>query len=118
MLVPAFKLELNNAILKGMATVGKCTALHCVIRPCRPLALTPVPPSLACPIARAVDGRHPSLACATSGGKVFLHSAHATGGELSASQYWTPLKRLASAWRIRRHRSMLPSWLGQSQGWG
>jgi Bardet-Biedl syndrome 2 protein len=81
MLVPAFKLELNNAILKGMATVGKCTALHCVHAPVPPLALTPVPPSLACPIARAVDGRHPSLACATSGGKVFLHSAHATGGE-------------------------------------
>lgn len=44
MLIPAFTLELNNPILKGLAAVGK------------------------------FDGRHPSLTCATAAGKVFFHS--------------------------------------------
>ena len=43
MLIPAFKLNLNNPILHGLATVGK------------------------------YDGKHPSLTCATSAGKVFIH---------------------------------------------
>jgi Bardet-Biedl syndrome 2 protein len=46
---PAFTLQLKNRIQPGLATVGK------------------------------FDGEHPSLACATSGGKVFLHSPHTSG---------------------------------------
>ena len=46
MLIPAFTLELNNPILKGLATVGK------------------------------FDGKRPSLTCATSAGKIFFHSPH------------------------------------------
>eukprot|EP00906_Rhabdomonas_costata_P038539 RCo054403 len=45
-LIPAFQLSLNNSILEGMATVAK------------------------------YDGKHPSLTCATSGGKVFVHNPH------------------------------------------
>ncbi|KAL1508789.1 hypothetical protein AB1Y20_004884 [Prymnesium parvum] len=46
MLIPAFKLELNNPILRGLAAVG------------------------------SFDGEHPSLTCATSAGKIFFHSPH------------------------------------------
>jgi len=46
MLIPAFKLELNNAILRGLAAIG------------------------------SYDGEHPSLTCATSAGKIFFHSPH------------------------------------------
>jgi len=46
MLIPAFNLDLNNPILRGLATVGK------------------------------LDGKHPSLTCATSAGKIFFHSPH------------------------------------------
>eukprot|EP00742_Colponemidia_sp_Colp-10_P006121 GILJ01006549.1.p1 GENE.GILJ01006549.1~~GILJ01006549.1.p1 ORF type:complete len:712 (+),score=127.24 GILJ01006549.1:705-2840(+) len=45
-LIPAFQLKLNNAILQGLATIAK------------------------------FDGKHPSMACGTSGGKVFVHSPH------------------------------------------
>jgi len=45
-MLPAFKLQLNNAILKGLAAVGK------------------------------YDGEHPSLTCATNAGKLFFHSPH------------------------------------------
>lgn len=46
MLIPAFQLHLNNPVLHGHATVGK------------------------------YDGKHPSLTCATSAGKIFIHSPH------------------------------------------
>ena len=46
MLIPAFTLELNNPILKGLTAVGK------------------------------FDGRHPSLTCGTNAGKIFFHSPH------------------------------------------
>jgi len=46
MLIPAFKLNLGNAIRKGMAAIGY------------------------------FDGTHPSLTCATDGDKVFIHSPH------------------------------------------
>uniref|UniRef100_A0A7S0L2Q7 Bardet-Biedl syndrome 2 protein homolog n=1 Tax=Coccolithus braarudii TaxID=221442 RepID=A0A7S0L2Q7_9EUKA len=45
-MLPAFKLQLNNAILKRLAAVGK------------------------------YDGEHPSLTCATNAGKIFFHSPH------------------------------------------
>jgi len=44
MLIPAFKLELNNPILRGLAAVG------------------------------SYNGDNPSLTCATSAGKIFFHS--------------------------------------------
>ena len=46
MLIPAFKLQLNNPILKGLVDVGK------------------------------YDGEHPSLTCATTAGKIFFHTPH------------------------------------------
>lgn len=46
MLIPSFKLQLNNPILKGLADVGK------------------------------YDGEHPSLTCATMAGKIFFHTPH------------------------------------------
>eukprot|EP01112_Ceratiomyxa_fruticulosa_P008405 TRINITY_DN2178_c0_g3_i1.p1 TRINITY_DN2178_c0_g3~~TRINITY_DN2178_c0_g3_i1.p1 ORF type:complete len:691 (+),score=149.61 TRINITY_DN2178_c0_g3_i1:135-2207(+) len=46
MLIPAFHLSLNNTILSGLVTVGK------------------------------FDGVHPSITCATSAGKLFVHSPH------------------------------------------
>tara|TARA_B110001452_G_scaffold141043_1_gene117280 strand:+ start:1700 stop:2617 length:918 start_codon:yes stop_codon:yes gene_type:complete len=46
MLIPAFELQLNNPILKGLADVGK------------------------------YDGEHPSLTCATMAGKIFFHTPH------------------------------------------
>eukprot|EP01006_Ploeotia_vitrea_P021632 TRINITY_DN54054_c0_g1_i1.p1 TRINITY_DN54054_c0_g1~~TRINITY_DN54054_c0_g1_i1.p1 ORF type:complete len:720 (-),score=84.74 TRINITY_DN54054_c0_g1_i1:1591-3750(-) len=45
-LVPAFTFDTNNPIQEGQATVGK------------------------------YDGKHPCLTCATSGGKVFIHTPH------------------------------------------
>lgn len=50
MLIPAFTLELNNPILRGLAAVGK------------------------------FDGKHPSLTCATAAGKIFFHSPHEKDG--------------------------------------
>eukprot|EP01012_Entosiphon_sulcatum_P024785 TRINITY_DN3001_c0_g1_i1.p1 TRINITY_DN3001_c0_g1~~TRINITY_DN3001_c0_g1_i1.p1 ORF type:complete len:716 (+),score=211.22 TRINITY_DN3001_c0_g1_i1:102-2249(+) len=52
-LIPAFAFALNNNIMEGMATVGK------------------------------YNGSHPCLTCATSGGKVFVHTPHERA-ELSA----------------------------------
>lgn len=46
MLIPAFKLQLNNPILKRLADIGK------------------------------YDGEHPSLTCATAAGKIFFHTPH------------------------------------------
>ena len=46
MLIPAFTIELNNPVLRGLVAVGK------------------------------FDGRHPSLTCGTSAGKIFFHSPH------------------------------------------
>jgi Bardet-Biedl syndrome 2 protein len=46
MLIPAFTLELNNPILRGLVSVGK------------------------------FDGRNPSLTCGTTAGKIFFHSPH------------------------------------------
>ena len=46
MLIPAFQLQLNNPILKGLADVGK------------------------------YDGEHPSRTCATMAGKIFFHTPH------------------------------------------
>ena len=46
MLIPAFTLELNNTILHKLVAVGK------------------------------FDGKHPSLTCGTSAGKIFFHSPH------------------------------------------
>ena len=46
MLIPAFKLNMGNEIMQGQVSVGY------------------------------FDGKHPSLTCATSAGKVFIHSPH------------------------------------------
>ena len=51
MLIPAFKLQLNNPILKGLVDVGK------------------------------YDGEHPSLTCATTAGKIFFHTPHDKSGQ-------------------------------------
>eukprot|EP00668_Euglena_longa_P011771 GGOE01014188.1.p1 GENE.GGOE01014188.1~~GGOE01014188.1.p1 ORF type:complete len:718 (-),score=178.66 GGOE01014188.1:160-2313(-) len=48
-LTPAFELSLKNSIQEGLATVAK------------------------------YDGKHPCLTCATSGGKVFMHTPHERG---------------------------------------
>eukprot|EP00607_Mallomonas_marina_P009864 CAMPEP_0182420674 /NCGR_PEP_ID=MMETSP1167-20130531/5644_1 /TAXON_ID=2988 /ORGANISM="Mallomonas Sp, Strain CCMP3275" /LENGTH=760 /DNA_ID=CAMNT_0024596939 /DNA_START=242 /DNA_END=2524 /DNA_ORIENTATION=+ len=48
--VPAFTLNVGNQIIKGLVTIGK------------------------------FDGKSPSLACATSGGKILLHSPHEGSG--------------------------------------
>ena len=45
-MIPAFKLQLNNPILRGLAATGK------------------------------YDGEHASLTCATTAGKIFFHSPH------------------------------------------
>ena len=50
MLIPAFKLQLGNEILVGKVCIGY------------------------------YDGKHPSLTCATSAGKVFIHSPHDRSG--------------------------------------
>jgi len=50
-MLPAFKLQLNNTILKGLVAVGK------------------------------YDGDHPSLTCATNAGKIFFHSPHEKGAD-------------------------------------
>ncbi|KAK3271121.1 hypothetical protein CYMTET_20509, partial [Cymbomonas tetramitiformis] len=47
MLIPAFQLHLSDPIFSGLACTGK------------------------------FDGKHPSLTCATSGGKIFMHNPHA-----------------------------------------
>ena len=47
-MVPSFKFTLNNTILPGCVTVG------------------------------LYDGRHPTLTCGTSGGKVLMHNPHRT----------------------------------------
>jgi len=46
MLIPTFRIQLNNAVLHQLVTVGK------------------------------FDGKHPSLACATSNDKIIIHSPH------------------------------------------
>jgi len=46
MLIPAFTIEINHPILRRLTTIGK------------------------------FDGKHPSLTCATSAGKLFFHSPH------------------------------------------
>jgi Bardet-Biedl syndrome 2 protein len=46
MLIPAFQLHLNVPILEGLVVVGH------------------------------YDGKHPCLTCATSAGKIFIHSPH------------------------------------------
>ena len=46
MLIPAFTLDLSNPVLRKLLTVGK------------------------------FDGKHPSLTCGTSAGKIFFHSPH------------------------------------------
>ena len=51
MLVPAFKLQLNNPILKGLVDVGR------------------------------YDGEYPSLTCATTAGKIFFHTPHDKSGQ-------------------------------------
>ena len=51
MLIPAFKLQLNNPILKGLVDVGK------------------------------YDGEYPSLTCATTAGKIFFHTPHDKSGQ-------------------------------------
>ena len=47
-MVPSFKFTLNSTILPGCVTVG------------------------------LYDGRHPTLTCGTSGGKVLMHNPHRT----------------------------------------
>ena len=51
MLSPVFTYNLNHAILHGLATVAKCKRY-------------------------LVDGTNPALVCATTGGKLFVHSPH------------------------------------------
>jgi Bardet-Biedl syndrome 2 protein len=69
-LLPAFEFDLKTPVQQGRVTIGKCefqglwaAGRACVRR-----------------VAGAVDGSHPSLACSTPGGKVFLHSPHNTAG--------------------------------------
>lgn len=65
MLIPAFELHLKNTVLTGLVCVGKCAYRAPVV----PLVRPPL-------TLLADDGKHPSLTCATSAGKVFLHSPH------------------------------------------
>ena len=53
-MIPAFHIKLNQQILPNLAVIGK------------------------------FDGKHPSLACATTGGRVLLHAPH-EGSQLSSS---------------------------------
>lgn len=55
MLIPAFTIKLNNQIQQGLVVVGK------------------------------FDGKYPALACATTGGKILLHSPH-EGNQSSDNQ--------------------------------
>ena len=87
MLIPAFKLELNNAILRGLVRAAALVRLHRNFR--APLGASPLLPCptgagadrlSASPASQAAvgsfDGEHPSLTCATSAGKIFFHSPH------------------------------------------
>lgn len=51
MLIPTFRIQLNNPVLQGLVTVGK------------------------------FDGKHPSLACATSTDNILIHSPHTRNDE-------------------------------------
>ena len=73
MLIPAFQLQLGHPIQHGQVCVGK------------------------------YDGKHPSLTCATSAGKVFLH-VFENGDEaiwMSERSGWNHLERVT-------HSNMLP----------
>ena len=76
MLIPAFTLQLNNSILTGKAVVGKCNGFLTFQLDFFSQLFFPV------------DGAHPALACATDGGKVFIHRYVLPEYILHATTYW------------------------------
>jgi hypothetical protein len=81
---PAFTIKLEQQILPGLVVTGKCKK-----------NLRYWYDSLLSVISRfngflLVDGKVPSIACATTGGKILIHSPHEvsnTSGHLSAIRY-------------------------------
>ena len=57
MLAPAFDFNLNHPCLNGLCTIAKCKSHNVTLY-------------------FVVDGVHPSLAMATSGGKILLHQPY------------------------------------------
>lgn len=68
MLIPAFRFNLRNTVLESLVTVGKCFLdLYFSYN--------------------LVDGKHPSLACGTNAGKIFIHSPHRSEDQENEIRY-------------------------------
>lgn len=66
MLIPAFQLNLNEKVQRAQATIGR------------------------------FDGKFPALACATVGGKVFLHQPHLHGANANQISYLNINKQISA----------------------
>ena len=58
MLVAAYDFKLNHQVPQGLVTISKCNIFALEIK--------------------IVDGIHPAMACATTGGKVLIHTPYAS----------------------------------------
>ena len=68
---PSFSLNLEQPIFQSQAVIGKCK------NTLNSLFLITITNFFIFTFTLCiVDGKHPSLACATSGGKILVHSPH------------------------------------------
>ena len=80
---PAFTIKLDQQVLSGLVVTGKCQYKSVCFSHYYLFANT------RC-YWLVVDGKVPSIACATTGGKILIHSPHDvtnTDGQLSAIRY-------------------------------
>lgn len=69
MLIPAFTFKIGQQIHQGLVVVGKCKC-------CQIFSLHDRRTLNILILQKTVDGKSPSLACGTTGGKILLHSPH------------------------------------------
>ena len=80
MLIPAFTFKIGQQIHQGLVVVGKCKNHHILHVFAQNFIISAY---LTITFLFLVDGKSPSLACGTTGGKILLHSPHEgnAGGE-------------------------------------
>ena len=80
---PTFTIKLDQQVYSGLVVTGKCESMW----------ITPFQISFFIfhtILLPTVDGKVPSIACATTGGKILIHSPHEvtnTDGKLNAIRY-------------------------------
>lgn len=78
-MIPAYNFRLGQNIEQGLVAVCKCKLSQTIHM------INPFDFRISC--IRSVDGKTPSLACGTTGGKIILHSPHDHNTQIAQGQH-------------------------------